>query len=128
MEKKTASVGMMNNEKKYDFLFEKGRLHSIGICTPETSAIYYCRPEDGQQGISEELLKDALRYMIGRNINSFEIIYTAFEKQEYRDIAQQVFKEHWNNLYNTVVADDVFGREVAFGSICKVYDFFEEQK
>lgn len=128
MDKKAISIERTDQDINFGVLFEHGKVKSIAVFTPDGSGEYHFNPKEGQQGITDGLLKEALTAMIGNNIAAFEMIYTTFEKQEYRDIAQQVFKEHWNNLYNTVVADDIFGREVAFSSICKVFDFFEEKK
>lgn len=127
MKKKFNRVESINNKRNYSVMFEEGKLHSVVFNGDFTRTVYHFNPKEGQQGVTDELLKEALSAMIGSNTFAFEMIYTAFEKQEYRDIAQQVFKEHWNNLYNTIVADDVFGREIDFSSICQKHDFFKEK-
>lgn len=111
----------------YSFTFKDGKPVSIvRNCGDRT--VYYFNPDKDQLMVTDEILKEALRMMIGCNLAAFEILYVCLDKQEYRDIAIKVFKEHWNSLYNTVVADDVFQREPSFESVDEKHDFFAEKQ
>ena len=69
--------------------------------------------------------------LIGANSASFDVLCACFyglkHQEQYCDIAIKVFKNHWNKLYNLVIADEVFGRQTVLDNL-PVYDFFDKGK
>ena len=82
--------------------------------------------------VTPEIFESALRDIVVTEFATFEILYVLladFERFDVlRDVMAKLFKEHFNNLYNSVIADDVLGRKKNLSNIDEIYDFFEEAK
>lgn len=113
----------------YTFAIKEERLREIWVEEDGTTTKYYFEPKENQQKVTRQILKNALKSLLGSNPEGFDILHVCFYGlkgwQEYLDIATEVFKEYWNKLYNLVFANDVFGRETSLDSD-QAYDFFKD--
>lgn len=95
----------------------------------ETSSFYFFDASKGEPTADDNIIKEAFRAILSRDIHDLEIILVSLKSSDrYFNIACEIFKEHWNNLYNSIIADTVFERKISFDTIDKTYDFFEEHK
>jgi len=74
-----------------------------------------------KSGLSEYITSNYLIKEIDEKYSKLQLDISEIDAN-IKDIVENA------NYTTIVVADDVFGREVAFGSVCNVYDFFEEKK
>jgi len=115
----------------YSILFQDCKLVGILVESSTEKVLYYFASEGKQPQITTEIFENALKALISTNPSAFDIFcscfYSSKEEEEYYNIAIKVFKEHWNKLYNLVIADDVFERGHSFDNINKTYDFFEKE-
>ena len=114
----------------YNVIFEDCKLLGIFVEDSTGSTLYYFDDQGKQPKVTRDILENALRALLSYNHKGFDLLCACFydlkQKEEYFSIAIKVFKEHWNELYNLVIADDVFQRERSFDEIDVMYDFFAE--
>lgn len=106
-----------------------GKQEFQSICTRDwyskNNEIYYSNT------ITDEVVAKALTAFVHGNQAGFDILMTFFysspQQERYLSIAVRVFKDFWNELYNSLAADEVFGRDISsFENVDKKYDFFED--
>lgn len=125
----TKSILTTKQSMNYGVTFNQGRPESI-IVEDENGVTteYSVSLTAGKEQVTIEILEQALKAMLRSNLAAFEILYVCLHDTTYREIATNVFKEYWNELYNTVVAGDIFQRENTVAEINKTYDFFEKSR
>lgn len=113
----------------YSFAIKEERLREIWVEEDGTTTKYYFDPTENQQKVTRQIIESALKSLLCSNPEGFDILHVCFyglkDQEEYLDIATEVFKEHWNKLYNLVFANDVFGRDTSLDSD-ETYDFFKD--
>lgn len=117
----------------YSFIFQSGELRGILVEAPIESKIYYFDSVEEEPKVTDAILEEALKELLSSNPMGFDILACCFLGKESDNkkfnTAVRVFKEHWNKLYNLVIADDVFGRRHSLADIndVKTYDFFKKE-
>lgn len=109
----------------YSIITRLGAVIGVEEESVEGNTSYYFVPEQGQKKLTLHVLEKALRVMLSSNISAFEIFYLNLDTDEYKNVARALFKEHWNRLYNTCIADEVFERKNTLETIHEKYDFFK---
>lgn len=116
----------------YSFVFQECKLHAILVERDDGNTLYYFEPQEKQPKVNSEILESALKALLKINSAGFDIIKVCFyglkQQEEYLSLANKVFKDFWNELYNLVVADEIFGRENSLDTKSEIYNFFEEGK
>lgn len=116
----------------YSFLIENRKLLGIIVENSEGSGFYSFNPEGDAPKVNKEILEAALKALLKSNSTGFDILSVCFsglkEQDEYFAIAVKVFKDYWNELYNLVIADTAFKRDISFNSLEKTFDFWTENK
>lgn len=108
---------------EYVICFDKKLMKIAYVAVPDDATYFH---------FSDEILEKALRAFCRTNWKDFDIMTCWFylasetEKERYLNVAKKVFKSFFNELYNSLIADDVFGRDTSLASVDKVYDFFED--
>lgn len=115
----------------YSIILQDGKLVGILVENAKESNLYYFNPKGNQLKVTNLILKKALEAFLRSNTFGFDTLYVLFcelRYSEYMSIAETVFKNYWNELYNLAIADTIFKREVTFDNLNKTYNFFEENK
>ena len=112
----------------YGVTFSQGKPESIIKEDESGTTTYFFDPTADQEKVTVEIFEEAMKGMIRSNLPGFEILYICLHDRTYQSIAIKVFKEHWNSLYNTVVADVTLRRKKSLNEIGVTYDFFEGSK
>ena len=133
MEKANQNIISTKSCTNYSFLIQKRKLLGILVESSEESVFYSFNPEEDVPKVNNEILEAALKALLKSNAAGFDIISTVCfyglkEQKEYEAIAVKVFKDYWNELYNLVLADTVFERDISFKSLEETYDFWDENK
>lgn len=116
----------------YSFIFQDSNLMGILVEEPTESKIYYFASVEKEPKVTDLIFEDALRALISSNPKGFDILACCFlgidPDEEMFNKAISIFKEHWNELYNLVIADDVFERGHCFNDIgTQKFDFFKKE-
>ena len=115
----------------YNVILQDGKLVGILVENAKESNLYYFNPKGNQLKVTNLILKKALEAFLRANTFGFDTLYVLFcelRYTEYMSIAETVFKNYWNELYNMATADAVFNRQLVFDDLNKTYDFFKEKK
>ena len=117
----------------YTFLLQEGKMIGITVEEPDSVQTYYFHPKENEPKVTEDIYKSAMKTLIGTNPAYFDIIASCIHPADTNvtvdqraKISEEVFKEHWNMLYNLVIADFVFKREISLDNLDAQYDFFKE--
>lgn len=114
----------------YTFLVQKQEVLGILVESPEKSILYSFDSDEKFPKVDNEVLEAALKSLLKSDVGKLDLIATFLSRksEEYFEIAVKVFKDYWNELYNSVIADCVFEREITFDNLEKKYDFWDENK
>jgi len=112
----------------YTIILQKNE--PLGILVEnETASFYFFDESKGKPIADDNLIKEAFRAILSRDVKELELLLVLPKSSNrYFNIACEIFKEHWNDLYNSIIADAIFERKITFDTIDKTYDFFEEHK
>ena len=116
----------------YSFILQTGR--PMGILVEEGSkrTLYHFDAQRGTPVITDEILRSAFKALFKVDIHQLELFLACCESleqyDEYWKIAEEIFREHLNDIYNSITGGNVFHRELTFNNIGKTYDFFADFK
>ena len=117
----------------YSFIIEKGVPVGIQVEKPSSNITYFFKPEEGQQEVTEKIIKNAIKAFLECNMKGLEIFLTCCqnldEGNKYKELAAKLFREYWNELYNSMIADSIFRKDFSIDEILSQdFDFFKEYK
>ena len=97
-----------NPSTNYEFLFKDSELIGVRVETAEERKTYYCFGEN-EEKLTDDILKSALKSFAELDFHNFDIIVNLFlsKNPEKYTLAQEIFKERFEQLSNSIIAQDL---------------------